>query len=259
MSFKTETAERFNGRVEDYERYRPGYPRELLSLLQARCCLRDSHVVADVGAGTGMLAKLFLENGNPVFAIEPNAEMRGACERLKERHPGLTILNGTSEATMLEDASVDFVSVGRAFHWFDQKRALTEFRRVLRPDGWVVIVTHRRGRRESAQEKDYDDILVGHGTDYQRVLDGYLAYESVPSFFAGGTVFREQLHGEQLLSLNQLIGQTQSLSVAPMPGHPKYDGMQRALREHFDRYAKDGLLHVATTSFVTCGQFASTR
>ena len=250
----TETAERFNGRVEDYERYRPGYPRELISLLELRCGMRAEHTVADVGAGTGMLARLFLENGNAVVAVEPNAEMRAACSRLRDNGESLRVVAGTGEETTLADSSIDFVVVGRAFHWFEQERALREFARILRPNGWVVLVTHRRGRRESEQETDYDQILVDHGIDYQKVVDGYRSYESVKPLFAEGTCFDEQLHGKQMLTLEELVGHTQSLSVTPTPGHPKYEGMQRALRGHFERFAKDGVLQTATTCFVTCGR-----
>ena len=140
-------AERFTGRTEEYERYRLHYPRELLKLLRERCGLRGDHVIADVGAGTGMLAELFLENGNTVIAIEPNSEMRAGCGRLRERYLQLSVVDATAEATTLEDASVDFVAAGRAFHWFDQELAIGEFRRILRPDGWVVVAANGRSQR----------------------------------------------------------------------------------------------------------------
>src|SRR5579872_2324278 len=78
--------ERFSSRVEAYRRFRSRYPREITAVLEERCGLTHDSVVADVGAGTGMLAEVFLENGNRVFAVEPNADMRAVCEELEERY-----------------------------------------------------------------------------------------------------------------------------------------------------------------------------
>jgi ubiquinone/menaquinone biosynthesis C-methylase UbiE len=250
----TEYAERFTGRVAEYERYRVRYPSEMLSLLHTRCGLRASDRIADVGAGTGMLAELFLEQGNAVVAIEPNAEMRAVCEQLRERYAGLTLVDAAAEATTLADASVDFVTAGRAFHWFDPERAIPEFRRVLRPQGWLVLVANGRSRSESAQEIAYERILVEEGVDHHDVRSRYRMHEMATTTFVPGTLVREQLHGEQRLTLEEFLGQTQSYSSAPLPGHAKYAGMQRALRDHFARWQEDGVLLVRTTCYVTCGR-----
>jgi ubiquinone/menaquinone biosynthesis C-methylase UbiE len=249
----TEHVERFTGRVEEYEKYRLRYPREMLSLLQARCGLSSVHAIADVGSGTGMLAELFLENGNAVAAIEPNDEMRGVCEGLKERYARLTIVNATAEATALEDASVDFVTAGRAFHWFDTERAIREFRRVLRPRGWVVLAANGRSKGSSDQLIDLERILVKEGVDHREVRSRYQVHEAVA--FVAGSLVQQQLHGEQRLTLEQFLGQTQSYSSAPLPGHPKYERMQRALRDHFMLFQRNGVLPMGTTCYVTCGQF----
>jgi ubiquinone/menaquinone biosynthesis C-methylase UbiE len=251
----TEHVEQFTGRVVEYERYRLRYPSAMPSLLRERCGLEESDRVADVGAGTGMLAELFLENGNAVTAIEPNAEMRMACERLRDRYARLTVIDATAERTTLADASVDIVMAGRAFHWFDPARAIPEFRRVLRPEGWVVLAANGRSRHESEQQLAYERILSEEGVDYRDVRSRYGMHEMAASAFAPDTLVREELHGEQRLTLEEFLGQTQSYSVAPLPGHVKYAGMQRALREFFARWQKDGVLRTGTTCYVTCGQF----
>jgi ubiquinone/menaquinone biosynthesis C-methylase UbiE len=253
----TKNAERFSGRIEEYERYRIRYPREMLSLLRERCGLSKTHVVADVGAGTGMLAELFLENGNPVAAIEPNAEMRAVCMRLKEQYPQLSTVDATAEVTTLQNASVDFVTAGRAFHWFDQDKAMKEFRRVLLPHGWVVLAANGRSQGNSEQQMEYERILTDEGVDHRDVQSRYRIHDTVASLFAIGTVIHEQWHGEQTLTLEEFLGQTQSYSAVPLQGHPKYHGMQRALRNYFDRFQHDGLLRIATTCYVTCGQFST--
>jgi ubiquinone/menaquinone biosynthesis C-methylase UbiE len=250
-------AERFTGRVEDYERYRLRYPVEAIGILTERCGLVREDLVADIGAGTGMLAELFLEHGNAVIAVEPNDDMRAACERLASAWPGLTVKKAAAEATGLKDASVDFIAVGRAFHWFDQERARVEFERILRPQGWVVLVSNSRVRDDSPLSLAYEAVLREHGTDYAANRERYEVAPKVDAFFAGGELFREEIYGEQRLTLEELVGQTQSLSVSPSPGHEKYEGMQSALRRYFSEWERDGVVAMKTVCKVACGRFGN--
>jgi len=155
MTF-ADAKQRFSNRVADYVRYRPGYPAALFDLLRVECAFTSNHAVADVGSGTGLLTKLFLENGNRVFGVEPNQEMRRAGEEFLHSFPKFTSVAGSAEATTLGDASVDFVTAGQAFHWFDPQAARREFLRILKTNGWVVIAwndrrllaENRRGNRD---------------------------------------------------------------------------------------------------------------
>lgn len=253
----SENTERFTGRVENYERYRLRYPETVIEILVARCGLRLDHLVADVGAGTGMLAELFLEHGNAVVAIEPNDDMRGACERLTSAWQGLMVKKATAEDTRLEESSVDLVAVGRAFHWFNVGQTAKEFRRILRPGGWVVIASNSRVRDESPMSLAYEGLLRQHGTDYEANHERYESSGRVGEFFAGGELCREEIYSEQSLTLEELVGQTQSLSVTPEPGHAKYEGMQAALRAFFARWQVDGMVEMKTVCRVACGRFGS--
>src|SRR6202451_1223520 len=114
---------RFSDRVENYVRYRPGYPPQVLEMLKQECGLKREHRIADIASGTGIWTRMLLENGNPVFGVEPNAEMRAAGERLLSQFPNFTSIAGTAEATTLADKSVDFVTTAQAAHWFDRERA----------------------------------------------------------------------------------------------------------------------------------------
>ena len=124
---------RFSSRVEKYVRYRPGYPPDVVSLLERECGLTPGWVVADLGSGTGILSELFLANGNRVFGVEPNPEMREAGQRLLAGYPRFVSVGGRAEATTLPDASVDLVTAGQAFHWFDRPSARAEVARILNP------------------------------------------------------------------------------------------------------------------------------
>lgn len=248
--------ERFTGRVELYERYRTRYPKAVLDVLAEACGLQAKHVIADVGAGTGMLAELFLQNGNAVQAIEPNTEMRAACARMEERWSKLRVKDGTAEATGLEAESMDFITAGRAFHWFDLEGAKKEFRRVLRTEGWVVLVSDSRVRDEAPQAMSYETMLREHGTDYEENRERYVIDAKARALFAGGTYAKRTMLRDERLTMEAFAGQTMSLSVTPPVGHAKYEGMQRALREHFERWATEGRLTIPTACRVMWGQMA---
>src|SRR5271167_2853843 len=93
--------ERFSSRVGNYVRYRPGYPTEVLELLKNECGLTPESVIADIASGTGIFTGMLVENGNRVFGVEPNDEMRRAGERLLGGYSRFTSIAGTAEATTL--------------------------------------------------------------------------------------------------------------------------------------------------------------
>src|SRR5215203_3908885 len=140
----SQSVERFSNRVADYARYRPGYPREILSLFESDCGLTPHSIIADIGSGTGKLSELFLTNGNPVFGVEPNALMRETADALLANYPGFRSVNGTAEATTLADSSVDFVTAAQAFHWFDPVVAKVEAARILKAGGWAALIWNDR-------------------------------------------------------------------------------------------------------------------
>lgn len=132
--------QRFSSHVENYLKYRPRYPQAVIETLKQECQLTPAARVADIGSGTGILTELFLQNGNPVLAVEPNREMRAAGERLLQPYPNFHSIDGKAEATTLADHRVDFVTAGQAFHWFDRAPTRAEFQRILKPDGWVMLM-----------------------------------------------------------------------------------------------------------------------
>jgi SAM-dependent methyltransferase len=121
---------RFSDRVDNYVRYRPGYPPQVLETLKHACGLNSEHRVADIASGTGIWTRLLLENGNRVFGIEPNDDMREAAERLLSGFLNFNSIAATAEATTLPDHSVDFVTAAQAAHWFNRGQARQEFARI---------------------------------------------------------------------------------------------------------------------------------
>src|SRR3954469_19768589 len=104
-----DSKQRFSSRVANYVRARPGYPPGVLKLFRDEMLLTQTSVIADIGAGTGISAKLFLENGNTVYCVEPNEPMRQAAENFLSSYKGFRSINASAEATTLSDDSVDFI------------------------------------------------------------------------------------------------------------------------------------------------------
>ena len=160
---------RFARTVENYVKYRPGYPKALFDFLQAQLHLTSQAVIADIGSGTGKSTEPFLMLGNAVFAVEPNPEMRQAAEQLLKHFPGFTSVNGIAEATTLPDQCADFVIAGTAFHWFEPVATHREFQRILKPDGYTLLTWNVRNNERSDFMLAYEAFLLNYSSDYERV------------------------------------------------------------------------------------------
>ncbi|HXJ15686.1 MAG TPA: class I SAM-dependent methyltransferase [Candidatus Polarisedimenticolia bacterium] len=235
--------QRFSNRAEDYLRYRPGYPREILDALREECGLAAESVVADIGSGTGLLTQLFLANGNFVYGVEPNAAMREAGEHALEGWPNFRSVAGSAEATTLPDAAVDFVVAGQAFHWFEMNAARAEFRRVLKPGGWVAVIWNER-RKDTPFLRAYENLLRTYGTDYAEVAAAYPEQTRMEEFFGAGAFHHKFFPNAQDFDFDGLRGRLLSASYAPPKGHPNHEPMLAELKRLFDAHAKNGRVRV---------------
>jgi SAM-dependent methyltransferase len=232
---------RFSDRVENYVRYRPGYPPEALDVLKRECGLASNDVIADIASGTGIWTRLLLENGNRVYAVEPNMDMREAGERLLAGFANLASVNGSAEATTLPDASVDFVTSAQAAHWFDRKRTRHEFMRILKPGGWLVLLWNEREVDTTPFLRDYEQLLLTFGTDYEDVRHERTT-DSVNEFF-DPLPYRERAFAmRQEFDYAGLEGRLLSSSYAPGPGHPKHEPMLKELRRIFAQRVEKGIV-----------------
>jgi SAM-dependent methyltransferase len=238
---------RFSDRVADYVRSRPGYPPALIPLLQDRTGLEPDWVIADIGSGTGLSAEPFLAFGNVVYGVEPNDEMRAAGERVLHGYSKFRSIAGSAEQTTLEPRSIDLVTAGQAFHWFDRARARAEFGRILRPNGWIVLFWNRRDTTGSAFARDYEALLERFGTDYQQVRHDNLA-ESEIGAFLGTSYERAALTNEQVLDYDGLQGRLLSSSYTPAAGDARRAMMLDELRSLFDRHQQNGFVTIDYTT-----------
>lgn len=251
-----EPKQRFSNRVEDYVRYRPGYPDAVLDVLRRDCGLTPESVIVDVGSGTGISARLFLENGNLVYGVEPNAAMREAGEEFLRKYPRFRSLAGSAESTTLPDASADFIVAGQAFHWFEPNAAHEEFERVLKPRGWVAVIWNERKKDESPFLCEYEALLQRYGTDYAQVAARYPQDRAMEDFFGRGALRKQSFANEQVFDFDGLRGRLLSSSYSPPKGHPNYEPMLAALKELFDAHEEGGRVRFEYETHVYYGRLS---
>lgn len=230
---------RFSNRVDNYLKYRPRYPPEIIQLLEKECGLTPASTVADVGSGTGFLTELFLKNGNAVFGVEPNPEMRKAGAAVLSSYPNFTSINGKAEATTLPAGSVDFVTAGQAFHWFDVQSTKKEFARIAKPAGWGVFIWNGFHTADTGPMKEFQELFIKYSTDYQHAVRE-LHENDFEEFFSPRAYFNRTFANSQSLTLEGLVGRVKSMSYAPPEEDPRFPLMLRDLRDLFDKYQHEG-------------------
>lgn len=248
------TTERFTNRVENYIKYRPDYPREILDVFRREMNLQPSSVVADIGAGTGISAKMFLENGNPVFAVEPNEAMRRAAEESLKNFENFRTVDGTAENTRLENKSVDFVVAAQAFHWFRGEETREEFKRILRDTGFAVLIWNQRQLDSTAFLRDYEDFLHRFATDYDEVRHEHATPETIRNFFQKDfrkTVFQNR----QIFDYEGLKGRLLSSSYTPTENHPRFETMIKELERLFTKHEENGKISIFYDTIIYYEQF----
>lgn len=210
----------------------------MIDVLRQECGLTPGSLVADIASGTGLFTRLLLENGNRVFGIEPNENMRRAGEEFLAAYSKFVSVNGTADNTTLAGDSVDLITCAQAAHWFTREKAMSEFQRILKPGGYLVLIWNDR-RTGSAFAEKYENLVVKYGTDYSevqrlgRVINGC-------EFFAPLPCTKRTLLNYQDLDYESLEGRLLSSSYAPQRGEPGCEPMLAELRKIFEEYQRGG-------------------
>jgi SAM-dependent methyltransferase len=235
---------RFSSRVEEYIRFRPGYPGALIDLLRRECALTRESRVADIGSGTGILSEMLLAFGCDVTGVEPNDEMRQAGDRLLASWPRFRSVSGRAEHTGLPAASLNLVTAAQAFHWFDPVAAQAEFRRILRPGGRLALIWNER-LVEGAFLEGYEALLRRYCPEYAEVDHRRIDAKAMDSFFGAGTWQEAWLPNQQDFDLAGLLGRLDSSSYAPQQGASAYLPLRAEMTSLFEQSQ-----HAGTVAFL---------
>lgn len=248
-----DSVSRFSNTVENYVKFRPGYPASLVSYLETLCNLRGSSIIAEIGSGTGIFTKLITPHWQ-TFAVEPGEEMRRVAEETMKDDPNYISVMGSAEKTLLPDNSVDCIICAQAFHWFNNDRTKDEFRRILKPSGYVALIWNLR-KNDTDFMKGYEAILHKYGTDYKSVKAENIADDDIDAFFAPKRVEKVEVDHAQLFDLEGVTGRLLSTSYSPKKGHPNYKAMIDELADNFAKYQENGKVQFRYTAVCYVGQF----
>ncbi len=238
-----ESVERFSDRVENYVKYRPSYPPQVIELFRDQLGLTPDSIVADVGSGTGISAKIFLENGNVVFGVEPNGPMRAAAEEFLAAYPNFHSRNGTAEATGLEDDAVDVVIAAQAFHWFEPESTKKEFVRILKPGGHIALIWNERQLNTTPFLIDYEQFLLKYADDYTKVRHENINADRLKAFFQKD--FRTVVFSNsQVLDLDGLVGRVLSSSYMPTASDERFPQVKKELQALVAKHSENGNIEI---------------
>ncbi len=237
------TVERFSNRVENYVKYRPGYPAEMIEFFRNELELTTNSIVVDIGSGTGLSANPFLENGNIVYGVEPNEGMRAAAEQFLNGFDNFKSIDGAADRTSLDDGSVDFVIAAQAFHWFEPESTRREFKRILKPGGYVCLIWNERQLDSTPFLIEYEQLLLKYANDYEKVRHENVNEEKLAVFFQ--TSFGRRTFGnQQICDFDGLKGRLLSSSYMPAEGDTNYAPMIGELRELFAKHQQVGKIEI---------------
>lgn len=231
---------RFSDRVENYTKYRPGYPPQVLELLKTECGLSPDSLIADIGSGTGISTRLFLDHHNTVYGVEPNAEMRAAAEAFLKDYPQFHSIDATAEQTHLPADIIDFIIAGQAFHWFQPDRTKQEFQRILKPQGWVVLIWNERLVDTTPFLIAYEKMLLEFATDYQQINHTNITLAELEQFFNPHPIEHLTLPNHQIFDFPALKGRLLSSSYCPNLGEAGYEEIMKCLQEIFEENQTEG-------------------
>jgi len=234
--------ERFTETVQDYIKYRPSYPQEILQLLINEGMLTKETIIADIGSGTGFLTKLFLDHGNEVYGVEPNQAMREAAEGYLKQYGNFHSTSGSAEATSLKDQSIDLITAGTAFHWFDATLAKNEFKRILRNPGWVLLTWNVRNIQESALVADYEKLILQFCPDYRASNAIKFEQTAGQDFFNPHQMKQASFKNSQRFDWLGFKGRLLSSSYSLRPEDSHYQQMLNTLKTIFERHEIAGTI-----------------
>lgn len=229
----------YSSKAEKYARYRWDYAPEAIATILTTTGLAPDAVIADIGAGTGILTKHFLDYARHVYAVELNPEMRQIAEQTLGTHPAFHNLDASAEATTLSDQSVDLITVAQAIHWFEPTATKREFSRILKPGGWLAILRNYGVDLEldnalkPAMSKDFGvrfaSAVIQPGKD------------TPVSFYYGGDHVPKQLFPfTNRQTWEEFLGSNLSASYTPDEDHPQYPRFEQALHDIFTRFSVNG-------------------
>jgi SAM-dependent methyltransferase len=232
--------QRFSDRAQAYASGRPGYPPGIGPHLVRELALAPGARIADLGSGTGLSSRIFLDAGLRVVGVEPNAPMRSIAEAEFASQPAFCSVDGTAQDTTLDDGSVDCIAAAQAFHWFDVRATRAEALRILKRPAKAVLIWNVRRADESGFACGYEQLLLRFGREYPQIRDRHTDEASISEFFGGRHWRRTDFDNPTELDFGLLSARASSTSYLPGPGDAGHAALMAELRSLFEAHQRQG-------------------
>ena len=227
--------ERFSPLVENYAKYRPGYPEQILFTLEKHFGINNEKIIADIGSGTGQLSKLFVNKYYQTYGIEPNAAMRMVSINEFATYLNFKAIKGTAEQTFLYSESIDLIVAGQSFHWFDNEMSKIEFNRILKHKGIIALIWNER-KNETEFMQRYERLLQKHCSNYKINNHKEYDYRKIKELFSEKKVDLFIFENQQKMDFTAFIGRLKSCSYCPSENDKHYAFLMRGMNKLYENY-----------------------
>ncbi len=247
-----DNTQNFSGRADNYLIGRPAYAELFIEYLYSEQGCSDRSIIADIGSGTGKFARQLLDKGSTVSCVEPNEDMRNAAIKELCRYEKFNSVNGSAADSMLEDKTADFVTAAQAFHWFDVDMFYKECKRILKPDGKVILIWNMRDTSAEINRFSYD-IYAEYCPAFRGFSGGIQKDdERIKQFFHNKYEYIE-FDNPLIYDKDKFIRRSLSGSYSLKCGDDNYQEYMEALSRLFDKYAKDDVVTVPNKTVAYIG------